>query len=207
MRNLNLGPFWLLLAGVSVMGLLGTAAVQGVALTDLTEVMRLIPTVATIDGLAYAVFAKWLWRWRALQGWLVPFPDLNGTWTGSILSEWTDESGRRAKPIPVMLTIEQRFAGMSCVMRTAEMESRSYAESLSVDPNDQVKRLCYTYTSRPKQALRDRSTPHDGTIVFSLTGTPVDRLEGEYWTQRGTRGTVSLRFATRDRLDRMSEDA
>jgi len=86
------------------------------------------------------------------------------------------------------------------------MESHSYVEGFCIDKDDQVRRLCYSYTSRPKTALRFRSTPHDGTILFNIVGKPVQKLDGEYWTQRQTTGAVTLTFRTKKLLDELPEN-
>lgn len=206
MKNLNMKPFLYLLAGFSAIVLFVAAMVQGFDLRNFLDVLRLIPIVATADGLAYIIFTAWLWRWKGLQGWLIPFPDLNGTWQGHIQTNWKDAEGKTPGPIPTILTIKQSFGRMSCVMRTGEMESHSYLEGFCIDKDAQVRRLCYSYTSRPKAALRERSTPHDGTMLFNIIGTPVHKLEGEYWTQRQTTGTVTLNFRTKELLDDVPGD-
>jgi len=202
-KNLKMKPFLYLFAGFSAIVLFLAALIQGFDLGNFLDVLRLIPIVATADGIAYFVFTAWLWRWRRLQGWLIPFPDLNGTWQGHIQTNWNDSEGNIPGPISTILTIKQSFGRMSCVMRTEEMESHSYVEGFCVDKDAQVRQLCYSYTSRPKAALRDRSTPHDGTILFNIIGTPVRRLEGEYWTQRNTTGTVTLSVLSSELLDEM----
>jgi len=206
MKNLNMKPFLYLLVGFSAIVLFVAALVQGFDLGNFLDVLRLIPIVATADGIAYFVFTAWLWRWKHLQGWLIPFPDLNGTWQGHIQTNWKDAEGNTPGAIPAILTIKQSFGRMSCVMRTAEMESHSYLEGFCIDKDAQVRRLCYSYTSRPKTALSDRSTPHDGTMLFNVIGKPVHKLEGEYWTQRQTTGTVTLTFRTRELFDEIPSD-
>lgn len=206
MKNLNAKPFLYLLAGFSAIVLFLAAWVQGFDLGQFLNVVRLIPIVATADGLAYFIFTAWIWRWTQLQGWLIPFPDLNGTWEGYIQTNWTDAEGKRPGPIPTILTIKQSFGRISCVMRTLEMESHSYLEGFCIDKDAQVRKLCYSYTSRPKTALRERSTPHDGTVLLDVIGTPVRKLQGEYWTQRQTTGTVTLSFRERRRLEEIPGD-
>lgn len=206
MKNLNLKPFWYILAAYSVVVLFVAALIQGFDLRNFLDVLRLVPIVATADGIAYFVFTTWLWRWKRLQGWLVPFPDLNGTWQGHIHTNWKDSEGKTPGPIPTILTIKQSFGQISCVMRTGEMESHSYLEGFCIDKDAQIRRLCYSYTSNPKTALRERSTPHDGTILFNIIGTPVSKLEGEYWTQRQTTGAVRLTFRTKELLDEVPPD-
>jgi hypothetical protein len=206
MKNLNIKPFLYLLAGFSAVVLFLAAIVQGFDLRNFLDVLRLIPIVATADGIAYFVFTVWLWRWKCFQGWLIPFPDLNGTWQGHIQTNWKDSEGKTPDPIPTILTIKQSFGRMSCVMRTEEMESHSYLEGFCIDKDAQVRQLCYSYTSRPKANLRERSTPHDGTMLFNIVGVPVYKLEGEYWTQRQTAGTVILSFRTNKLLDEIPDD-
>jgi len=168
--------------------------------------MQPIPKVVTADLLLVGVFMKWGWRWKYFQGWLVPFPDLNGTWQGHIQTNWKDAQGKTPGPIPAMLTINQTFGRISCVMRTGEMESRSYVEGFCIDKERQIRQLCYSYNSKPKSILRDWSTPHDGSILFNIIGKHVYKLEGEYWTQRQTIGTITLTFLTKNLLDELPID-
>lgn len=206
MKNLNMKPFLALLGGFSVLILFIASWINGSALRGLLDVVRLIPTVTTADCAAYFVFTTWLWRWKLLQGWLIPFPDLNGTWEGQIETNWRDAEGKTPGPVPTMVTIKQRFTRMSVVVRTAESESHSYLEGFLIDPEAQMRRLCYSYTGIPKVTLRERSTPHDGTVLLNIVGNPVQKLEGGYWTQRQTLGTMTLRFRTKKLLDELPSD-
>ena len=206
MKNLNLKPFLSILLAFSGLVWFTIATANGLNMQNFVDFMRPIPKVVTADLILVAVFMKWLWRWKHLQGWLVPFPDLNGTWQGEIQTNWKDAEGKTPGPIPAMLTIKQTFGRMSCVMRTGEMESHSFLEGFCIDKEAQVRRLCYSYTSKTKTALRSRSTPHDGTMLFNIIGTPARKLEGEYWTQRQTTGTVTLRFREKGVLDELPSD-
>jgi hypothetical protein len=206
MRNLNLKPFLFILLAFSGLVWFGIATASGLNMQHFVDFMRPIPKVVTVDLLLVAVFMKWLWRWKHLQGWLVPFPDLNGTWQGHIQTNWKDAEGKTPGPMPAMLTIKQTFGRISCVMRTGEMESHSYVEGFCIDKEAQIRRLCYSYMSKPKSALRSRSTPHDGTMLFNIIGNPVRKLEGEYWTQRQTTGTVTLTLRANELLDELPAD-
>jgi hypothetical protein len=206
MRNLNLKPFLFILLGFSGLVWFAIATASGLNMKNLLDFMRPIPNVVTVDLLLVGFFMKWGWRWKLLQGWLVPFPDLNGTWQGQIQTNWKDTQGKIPGPIPTMLTINQTFGRISCVMRTAEMESHSYGEGFRIDTERQIRQLCYSYTSKPKASLRNRSTPHDGTILFNIISKPVRKLEGEYWTQRQTTGTVILIFHSKELLEELPSD-
>ena len=48
--------------------------------------------------------------------------------------------------------------------------------------------------------------PDDGTVLLNIIGKPVHKLEGEYWTQRHTTGTVTLTFRTKELLDEIPND-
>lgn len=204
MKNLNLKPFLFILLAFSGLVWFCIATASGLNMQNLVDFMSPIPKVVTADLLLIGIFMKWLWQ--LLQGWLVPFPDLNGTWQGHIQTNWKDAEGRTPGPIPTILTIKQTFVRMSCVMRTGEMESHSYLEGFCIDKEAQIRRLCYSYTSKPKAALRSRSTPHDGTMLFNIIGTPARKLEGEYWTQRQTKGSVALTFRDKELVDELPHD-
>ena len=206
MKNLNLKPFLFILLVFSGIIWFVIAVVSGLDMWNLLDFMRPIPNVVTVDLLLIGYFMKWGWRFTLLQGWLVPFPDLNGTWQGQIQTNWKNDEGKTPGPIAVILTIKQTFLHISCVMRTAEMESHSYVEGFCIDKERQIRQLCYSYTSKPKVSLRHRSTPHDGTILFNIIGQPVNKLEGEYWTQRKTNGSVALAFRTITLIDEFPSD-
>jgi len=201
MNNLNCSRFLYIIIGFSGIIWFVVATIDGQHMQNFVSFMRPIPKVITVDLIFAGLFLRWGWRWKLLQGWLVPFPDLNGTWHGTIQTNWKDANGNIPGPIPTILTIKQTFSRISCVMRTGEMESHSYAEGFHLDPEKQIKRLCYSYTSRPNINLRHRSTPHDGTILFNIIEKPDRQLHGEYWTQRPTTGTVTLSFYSRELLE------
>jgi len=206
MKNLNIKPFLLILLGISGLVWFIAAKASGLNLANFFDFIKPIPTVVTVDLIVIGIFLKWIWRWRWLQSWLIPFPDLNGTWQGQIQTNWKNEQGTTPGPIPALLTIKQTFGRISCVMRTAEMESHSYVEGFYINKERQIRQLCYSYTSKPYTGLRDRSTPHDGTILFKIIGKPVHKLEGEYWTERNSTGKVELTFLTKDLLDELPTD-
>ena len=59
MKNLNMKPFLYLLAGFSAIVLFSAALVRGFDLRNFLDVLRLIPIVATADGIAYFAFTVW----------------------------------------------------------------------------------------------------------------------------------------------------
>lgn len=207
MRNVNVRAFIVILLAISVVVWITYASVTGGETNKPWHVIRALPTVATIDMFIFALFAKWGWRWKRFQNWLILFPDLSGTWQGFIQSTWIDPTTRdRPGPIPVILTIRQSFGSISCVMRSSEMTSHSYAEGFRIESDSQIRRLAYSYASRPNLTLGDRSAPHDGTVVLDIIGEPVSRLKGCYWTTRKTTGDIVLTFRDKKLLDEIPSD-
>jgi hypothetical protein len=207
MKNLNLKSSALAIFAVFVLCFVFVAARSGRHVADLWSVIlisyKTIPLVLLFIGL----FVKYLWRMAIFRGWLVPFPDINGTWQGTILTTWTDpKSGTVPGPIPVILTIKQSFTRISCVMRTAEMTSRSFLADFWLDGDEQIRKLGYSYHSQPSILISGRSESHDGTIVFELIGRPVAKLHGTYWTARKTAGEITLAYRQKELLEEFPSD-
>jgi hypothetical protein len=158
-----------------------------------------VPDVVLAYGVLYFVFTKWLWRLPLFQGWLVPFPDVEGTWEGELRTTWVDPAtGQAPGPIRTKLVIRQSFSSMSCVMYTAESSSHSTAAAFHVDDDSGTRRISYVYTSTPRVGVRERSAVHDGaTTLRLLSGSPM-RLEGEYWTNRKSTGELTFTFRDRN---------
>ncbi|OXI90790.1 hypothetical protein CFB40_10695 [Burkholderia sp. AU31652] len=202
MRNATLKNSLYLLIGVSALAWFLLAHLNGLDLSKIKDFFGLVPKVVSIDLLVVTAFVKWGWRFKAFRGWLVPFPDLSGTWIGHIYSDWENpQTGEKPPPIPVMLTVKQSFFHVSCVMRTSEMESSSYSEGFLIDPDRQIKNVAYSYTSKPRVSLNDRSIPHDGTAVFQIIEKPKLKLTGRYWTERLTKGEIILEYHSTDLLE------
>lgn len=207
MKNLNLKTFSLAIFSLFAASFCLVAILSDGGVKDLSSALVLsykaIPLVLVVVGL----FVSYMWRWRVFRGWLVPFPDISGTWEGALQTTWQDPlTGVVPAPIPVILTVKQSFTKVSCVMRTAEMTSRSFLADFWLDGDEQVRMLGYCYHSFPLPTVQHRSQPHDGTVVFEVVGTPVTKLKGTYWTGRKTTGEVVLTFRDEERLDEFPTD-
>lgn len=193
MQNITVKSSVYMLVGVSAVAWIILAYFYRLDLSTVWDMLSLVPKVVFIDLLAIAAFVKWGWKLKIFRGWLVPFPNLHGTWAGHIHSDWRNpKTGEKPPAIPVMLTVNQSFFHVSCVMRTGEMSSSSYSEGFVIDADRQVKRLAYSYASKPRVSLRERSTAHDGTAIFEIIEKPKSKLVGRYWTERPTTGEIQL---------------
>ena len=207
MQKLTIKSSLYMIIGVSALAWFSLAYINGLDLSKAKDFFSLVPKVVSIDLLLIAIFIKWGWKFKFFRGWLVPFPNLNGTWVGSIYSDWVNpETSKKPKPIPVMLTIKQSFFHVSCVMHTGEMRSNSYSEGFIIDADRQIKQLAYSYTSRPNLSLSNRSVSHDGTGVFQIIEKPKPKLSGRYWTERLTKGEIKLEFYSTELLEEIPKE-
>lgn len=199
MSNLKIKSFLYILLSISAFLWISIAIYSDIDLSNVFGFMLILPKVITIDLILVSIFAKWMWKWRIFQKWLVPFPDLNGTWEGFIKSSWLNPKTKKyLNQIPAILTIKQSFFKINCVMHTSEMKSISYSENLIFNNEKQIRKLIYNYASKPRILLSDRSIYHEGTICFDIIGNPPNKLKGEYWTNRKTNGEIMLSFKSKN---------
>ena len=58
--------------------------------------------------------------------------------------------------------------------------------------SDGVPRFSSTYENVPGVLVQDWSRIHHGALLLDVHGSPANRLKGWYWTDRDTKGEVSL---------------
>jgi hypothetical protein len=91
-------------------------------------------------------------------------------------------------------------------MRTSKMESSSYSECFLIDPDRQIKNIAYSYTSKPRLSLSDRSIPHYGTVVFKIVEKPSQKFVGRYSTERLTKGEIILEYHSKELFEELPKD-
>lgn len=148
--------------------------------------------VTVLTGVC-VVFDRWLWRWRIFKGWLVKQPDLQGSWKVLLVSSWIDPATQRqVAPIECVMVIRQRFSALSARLFTRESSSSLVAHAFTCE-DDGVFEFIGTYTNTPKVDLRGkRSEIHHGSFLLHVKGDPPNGLDGHYWTDRGTKGSLQL---------------
>ena len=172
--------------------------------SNVFDYLKPIPSVVGFDTIVTFIFSKWLWKYSLFYKWLVPFPNLNGTWKGYIKSNWiVPETKEKLEAIPTILTIKQSLLNISCVMRTEDMRSFSFISGFVIDSENQILKLVYTYDSIPGQTIKDRSPQHMGTMYFDVIKSEGKwELLGDYWTSRETTGRVELSFWKKERIEK-----
>lgn len=201
MKNLNPRWFCWIAVGLTMATVAVAAFAFKVPVQEGKPLLKIASTAVTVDLLAWIAFSKWGWKWRLFQGWLVPFPDLNGTWDGEISSNWVNpETGKRIGKIPAVLVIRQDFTRISVTLTTGESASTSFGESFEIDSDSNEKTLIYSYSNQPKSGVVDRSAPHKGTTELRVLERDSRMLEGHYWNDRSqpVSGDLVFRFRSSD---------
>lgn len=208
MKYLNIKIFIWLIIGISVLFYLAYLLLFPVTDKTLFNYLKPIPAVVTFDTIVIFIFSKWVWKYKLFYSWLVPFPNLNGTWKGNIETNWINEkTGKKPAYIPVILTIKQSFTNISCVMRTGEMNSYSFISGFVIDKENQILKLVYSYDSIPKQTVKNRSPQHFGTMYFDIINNRGNKeLSGDYWTGNETTGRIELEFWKKEHLEKYPEE-
>ena len=190
-RWVQFGTFLLLWFGI-VYATQGSVVITGQALSK-------VPLAIVGYGAAQLLFTRWLWKTPYLHGWLVPFPNLEGTWEGEIHSTSTGPGVERGRAISAQMVIAQSFEDITVTVRTEESESVSVAASLRASESGLGWTISYVYVNRPRARVRRRSVIHDGAATCQIQLKPERQLKGEYWTSRRTTGEMNFTFRGRSK--------
>lgn len=143
-------------------------------------------------------FDKWMWKWRLIRLiFSITTPDLIGTWKGTLLSNWVNPATENSTPpINAYLVVTQTYSSINIKLLTRE--SSSDLLNGTIDENKGVYRLLGIYLNEPRMSVRDRSQIHFGSIAISVHEGNPPRLEGKYWTDRGTKGEMLFELRIKD---------
>ncbi len=176
----------------AVLTLLADVPTSGAAWKDLLQSVLRFGSALTAAVIAAQLYEKYFWHWPIFRGWLCTVPDLRGVWRVEIQSTWRDpETKQPVGPIVGYMRVEQTETTLAMGLYTPESSSRLTAHAFSRAGTDF--QLSTTYENDPDLALQSgRSRPHDGAFVLRGIGYEPQRLQGSYWTDRETAGTMIL---------------
>jgi SMODS-associating 2TM, beta-strand rich effector domain len=188
----------LILAGLAIVLAWGIEGAAGLVTSQPPSELKLISLIASVisvvgGGIASASW-RWVWRRFPVIG-RKTFPDLSGTWEGTLVSTWKDPAtGKGVPPIPVTIWIRQGLFSTSIKLGTGESTSFSTRCLLEADRESGRFRFWYSYDNTPRAAYRHRSARHEGVAWLELDiGTDPSRLIGCYYTDRKTSGDIDVR--------------
>jgi hypothetical protein len=125
------------------------------------------------------------WAWRLLPAGILRRPKLHGTWKATLHYQWPE--GTPTKTKPCYIVIRQTYSAVSVEMLFDISASQSRSASI-VNENGR-RSLWFSYWSAATALEREGNPPHRGGAELVISRKPR-RLEGDYWTERKTRGRI-----------------
>lgn len=178
--------FVIFVVGVISSALVLVSEVSGTP-TQLDRIAQVVPFVI----LGAALFERWLWRWSPLHPHIVSMAVLRGTWKGELRTLWQDAAGQQPAPKVVFLAVEQTLTTVSVRLMSGESASEQIAGTMRRASSGRWT-LAAVYVNTPTIDRRAGSPIHHGSLVLTIYGSPASRLDGEYWTERPSKGRVAF---------------
>lgn len=152
---------------------------------------KVFSTAVLAATLVLGLWEVWLWRLPLAQRLPGTPRCIRGTWRGVLTTFWVDpKTGKSPDPKTVYLVVRQTASELSVKLLTNESRSSSTFAGIRLD--DGSYELLYLYLNRPDSRYESRSRMHHGSTSLDLSGSPVKRLKGRYWTDRDTRGELDF---------------
>jgi hypothetical protein len=159
-----------------------------------TDFYNAFSYVVTAVSIALVLWNRYLWRFWPFQPYLHSKPDLGGTWKGQLVTDYPMKAG---SPIEVYLVIRQTYSSIDIRLFSLESSSVSLSGNFFAD-NVGLYTLASTYRNTPTVLRRQKSPISHGGLLLSIRGTPIHQLDGEYWTDRNTKGEVVFNARSRE---------
>ena len=187
--------------GLTIIVWLAVLWIQGEPVLSLDFLKPFSFVVGTIGFIVW-IFSRWAWAWPIFRNWYVKRPDIRGTWIIILQSNWINpNTGEGIPPITAYFAVRQTLTTLSLRLMTPESRSKLIAHSIELD-EDEIYRIAGIYRNEPRVELQgDRSEIHHGSLLLEVFGTPPEAMEGHYWTDRGTRGTMKIMDRKRKIVD------
>jgi hypothetical protein len=122
------------------------------------------------------------------------FPDLNGTWTGTLQTSWKNPTtGEIPGHIETTVWVRQDLMTISVQQQTKESLSWSSRMFPHADVASDRYRIWFSYDNRPHANVSDVSPDHEGVCWLEMN-LSLDRntMRGQYYTSRSTSGNIQI---------------
>ncbi len=188
---------------VGLAGIIWAALLLAGVVTGNGDAFGAISAAVPVFLLVAYAFERWLWRVGQTAR-LFGVPVLRGTWRGTLRAVGTSEAPVAPAKV-AYLAVEQTLTTISVRLLTDESESDQIAGTVFRRPSGALA-ISYTYLNTPEVERREASPIHHGGGLLTVHDGTGLRLEGEYWTERRTKGALSFAEHT-ERVARSYADA
>jgi len=173
---------------ISAVFVIGTWVTTG---TPDTAFLRFFSIAVLVCSVLLFVWDQWAWKLRPFQ--LLPgvTRDISGTWETTLESLWIDPTTKKSPPAKTVYVVIRQTSSSASVTLISD-ESKSKSSLARVIKEDGSWLIHYVYTNVPRVDLRGHSPIHHGSGVLSIVGNPAQRIAGSYWTDRDSKGQLTL---------------
>ena len=171
-------------------------ALSGVHLDSLVKVLLAwLPAAAALAAVGWDL---WVWRLPRARA-LTHRPRIDGLWQVTLkpTAESHIPSGGNRGPIPAYMTIRQSYWSLHARQLTEESGSDSRAFFWERLAGTNADRLTFLYENDPRPEHRSRSPRHLGSCSLDIAGLEPTEIEGTYFTDRYTQGSMGLTLVDR----------
>jgi hypothetical protein len=166
--------------------------------------LRFFSGAVFVCSIMLFVWDNWIWKWSLFQAIPKVTRDISGTWETTLESFWKDPvTGKSPAPKTVYVVIRQTSSTASVTLISNESKSKSSLSRVVKEGDSWI--LHYIYTNESRLDLRIVSPIHHGSGVLSIVGSPAKRIIGSYWTDRESRGNLSLLNRSKKYIDDFAE--
>lgn len=152
--------------------------------------IRAVSISMTATGGLFALFQRYLWKWWRFPRW-INRPVVAGVWIGRLASDYSGEADKAGPGliIPIAFVIRQTMTTITIQSFTERQEGESTVEALLLSPR--IGQFCLTYVFELKNSYPGKTMLTRGAGRLGLFQ-KYTRLEGNYWTDSPTHGTLKL---------------
>lgn len=165
----------------------------------LTNFGRAVSFGISITTLFWTFYFTTGWKWN-FTNWVFYRPNINGTWSGNLISDYIDEAGNKISPIEFYIVIRQSFIRIHFTTFTKDFVGVSYAETFSLDKDKGLKNVAFLYKKDSSQS-NDEHLREGATELRLILSKNEKKLEGKYWSNTKTQGNINVNFITGDHVD------
>lgn len=143
-----------------------------------------VPILSLIES-----FGLWRWLWRIHPRFFNThiFPDIQGTYEGTLISSW---NGRTEIPGAKLIIKQSLFCLKIKQISSESISFSKIADIVHFDKDLNIFKLYYIYLNEPRDSARDRSLPHIGAADLTISINDIIILDGRYFNDSKSRVTT-----------------
>jgi hypothetical protein len=171
---------------------------SGVSLDSTTKM--LLGWFPAVSSLLLVIWDIIGWRLPGLQR-LTHRPRIDGLWAATLqptIESQIPDGGNRG-PILAYLVVSQSYWSLHARQLTEQSSSDSRSFYWSRPTGAEVDRLTFLYENTPHPEHRSRSPRHQGLCSLEVARLKPKEVQGMYFTDRYTQGSMELRLVDRSK--------